>query len=250
LESALVEATLAIHRGEPRVSIALIERWLRSRDERHSGAMHSGGELSIHTTAALALLVESQLAAGNLSDATAAAEQLAELALIDKWGLALAHSALAQGMIKNCSGDTDLAQPCFEEAIERCALLELPLETARARCHLAQAMYTSLPEGAVVEAQGALAVFDRLGAAADADKTAALLRSWGVTGRTGPRDIGLLTKREQEVLELVAAGLSNPEIARRLYISRKTVAHHISNLMSKLGLRNRTEAAAYLSRIS
>jgi DNA-binding CsgD family transcriptional regulator/tetratricopeptide (TPR) repeat protein len=58
-----------------------------------------------------------------------------------------------------------------------------------------------------------------------------------------------LTRRESEIVELVAAGRSNQEIADTLFISRKTASVHVSNLLGKLGVRNRVEAAAVARRV-
>jgi DNA-binding NarL/FixJ family response regulator len=105
------------------------------------------------------------------------------------------------------------------------------------------------PEVAMAEARAALDAFERLRAARQADAAAALLRSLGVRATAGRGRSGdVLTRREAEVLDLVAAGLSNREIGDRLYISTKTAEHHVARVLSKLGVRTRAEAAAYAVR--
>jgi DNA-binding NarL/FixJ family response regulator len=59
-----------------------------------------------------------------------------------------------------------------------------------------------------------------------------------------------LTSREQEVLELVSLGASNADVAAALFISEKTAGHHVSHILAKLGVRNRTEAAAHAARLT
>jgi DNA-binding NarL/FixJ family response regulator len=122
------------------------------------------------------------------------------------------------------------------------------MERAVARLDVARALAGRSPESAVAEARAALDDFERLDAARHADEAAALLRTLGVSVRTGRRGVEALTRREAEVLELLGEGLSNPEIGDRLYITRKTVEHHVGRVLAKLGLRNRAAAAAYATR--
>ncbi|MFI6147501.1 ATP-binding protein [Streptomyces sp. NPDC051109] len=128
------------------------------------------------------------------------------------------------------------------EAAERWQEIGCPYEAALAHADTDD-------EGMLREA---LAAFDRLGARPMRDITARRLR------RIGARDIprrpsraagpdGLST-REQEVLTLLAEGLRNAEIADELFLSRRTVEHHVAAVLRKLGTSNRSEAARYARR--
>ncbi|WP_131682956.1 LuxR C-terminal-related transcriptional regulator [Pseudarthrobacter sp. YALA5] len=253
-EASLVAAGLALRNNEPVAAVALAERWLRSETGSTGGTvppLHAGGErTSLETAGARSLLVEAHLAAGHPAAAAAVAQHLAELdGGAEGVRLLSAHAALASGRVAAAEGRLERATIHFEQALEWFAQLDLPLEAGRTRLELARVLAAGQASLAVSEARAALSLFDKLGASHDADVAAALLRSWGAAGRAVPRVTGPLTRREQEILGLLVQGYSNHEIAVQLYISRKTVAHHVSSVLDKLGLRNRAEAAAYAARL-
>ena len=103
-----------------------------------------------------------------------------------------------------------------------------------------------LTDGDEADVRRALETFARLGAAPAVAVAQARLRHLGATSiPRGPRprtrlDADGLTPRQQQVLDLVADRLTNAEIARRLFISERTVEHHISATLAKLGARTRS----------
>ncbi len=65
-----------------------------------------------------------------------------------------------------------------------------------------------------------------------------------------PDELGRLTDSERQILELIGEGLTNRQIGERMYLAEKTVKNYVSRLFDKLGLRRRTEAAAYAARLA
>jgi DNA-binding NarL/FixJ family response regulator len=236
--SALPEAAVRLSRGEPDVAAALLQRRLNFLSENCT-----------ENALMLELLVQAHIAQGNIAAAAAVLERLRNLAatLHDRAPIA-ARAVSASARVSLAQGNLEEAARLFEEALEWFLRLDLPLETARIRLELARTQAAGNSTVAVALARRAQVAFEQLGASTDSDTAAAFLRSLGAKGRTGPKNIGVLTKREQDVLRLIGFGLSNPEVAQRLLISRKTAAHHVSSVLAKLGLRNRAEAVAYATR--
>lgn len=103
-------------------------------------------------------------------------------------------------------------------------------------------------ERAVAAFRSAARAAEEMGALSERQLAVQRLRTLGVrTWRRGPMSgDGALTAREREIASLVAAGATNPEIAQKLFLSRKTVERHVSNILRKIGAKNRTELASRL----
>jgi len=229
------DAAIRLARGEAAAAVALLERQL--------SLINRSGLLAVPL---LALLVEARLADGDHEGARATATELENLAAGNARVSAIATAAAGRVALAAAAPE---AVALLERGAELFGRLHMPYEEARTRLELATALRSREGVLAVVEARSALKAFERLGARNESDRAAALLRDLGVRGRAGPKDVGLLTEREQEVLQLLAQGLTNREIGARLFLSAKTVEHHVGAVLRKLGVKTRTEAAAALSRV-
>ena len=235
-----IRAMMGLHsaRGELGLASSLLHRRL--------------AKIGVDSTAAipiLALLVPIQIERGDLDGAADSAARIAALASQIGYEQQRAEADLARGRVAKANGSRGEAVAAFSSAVDRFDRVGMPFASARTRLHLAEALVDSDPEVAIAEARAAANVFEEGGLTVYADQADSLIRSLGGRGRVGPKRLGLLTKREQEVLDLLAEGLTNAEVADRLFISTKTAGNHVSNLLAKLNLRSRTEAAGYAIRL-
>jgi DNA-binding CsgD family transcriptional regulator len=197
----------------------------------------------------VSLLVEVHLARDDIDGATAACARLSKAASESDTPVLRAMASLASGRVAAARADADVAMVALVEARDALAPDERPVLAGTIRYEMARVLaVTGDTAAAVSEARAALAIFDRLGAAVDRDRTAALLRNLGARapagGRTTRAHADTLTPREREVLDLLRQGLTNAEIGNRLFISAKTAEHHVGRVLTKLGVRSRAEAAA------
>jgi len=236
-EAAEALALLHLAQGEPSAAAAVLRRRL---------AATSPDRLDV--AAVIELLGEAEIALGEHAAAIERGRALVALGAVNNCQLIAAHG---ERLVGRALALTDVPTACrhLETALAAFTRAGIPYRAAQTRLLLALVLGPNDREVAAVEARAALWVFEDLGAGRDADAAAAFMRDLGLkAARTGPKNIGRLTKREQEVLALLGEGLSNPEIAGRLFLSRKTVEHHVARILSKLGLRGRAEAAALAAR--
>jgi ATP/maltotriose-dependent transcriptional regulator MalT len=231
--AAPIVAAIHLARGRPAPALAMVERALAAidREDRLDGALLQE------------MAGEAEVAQGDKDAAVARARDLVSIGTTRGCETVRARGERLLGHAMSDHRHLNAAVSAF-------ARLGMPLETGRARMLLAEALRETEPSTCEAEARSALSEFESLGAGRDADAAAAFLRELGVkASRSGPKNQGILTKREREVLALLGEGASNPEIAERLYLSRKTVEHHVAHVLAKLGLRNRAEAAAAATRL-
>lgn len=176
-----------------------------------------------------AAAVEIAISAGQLEDARSAASELGVTASTYATSGLEAMAAAARGSLLLAEGCAGEALPVLRDACRRWHELGAPYHAART-CSLLAEAYRALGDeaSAAAEAAQAEAVYGRLGAQ-------------GLT--SGPPDG--LTRRECEVLALLADGQSNRQIGETLFISDRTVARHLTNIFHKIGVSSRTQATRY-----
>ena len=230
-------ALLRIAEGRPAEAVVLLERGLACVD----GDAVRGVQL-------LAALVDARLACDDHAAAATAAEELDSLAETTGMRIGRARAALASARVLLASGQPAEAAEPARRALREFGELAMPLGSGESRLALARAVAEDRPDVAADEARTALDAFRGLGASRAVDAATDFLRSLGGGTAGRPRVAGELTAREQQVLGLVAMGMSNARIARTLTISERTAGHHVSRILTKLGVHNRTEAAAHARR--
>jgi DNA-binding CsgD family transcriptional regulator len=188
----------------------------------------------------LSAAVEIALEGNDVDAARVAAEELAQLAAERDVPLLNAMAAQASGLVRLAEGDARKALSAARHAWSLWQELDAPFEAARSRVVVAMACRALGDEDAArMELDAARQVFERLSAGPD------LARVEALTGLVPSKAGCGLTAREVEVLQLVATGRTNRVIATELFLSEKTVARHLSNIFTKLGVSSRAAATAY-----
>jgi DNA-binding NarL/FixJ family response regulator len=235
---------LALEAGDARDAAEIAERILR----RPAGPLDQ--------VPALELLARARARLGELDAARAALARL-EGVVAGRRTPYLTGRARLIAELALAEAKAEEARRVLEDAVDLFLESSAPYETALARLDLASALAAlGRDEARAREASAARDSFAELGASADAERAEQVARGEagplaagaGPGAEGGGAALGELTPREQEVLQLVAQGLSDGAIAEQLVVSPHTVHRHVANVRTKLRLPSRAAAVAYAAR--
>ena len=221
-------ALLRLQQGRGQPALSAIRRALQSVDDM-------GGKLRL-----LPAAVEITLAVGSADDARALCETLQDCARQYSSDAVRAAAAEATARVLIHDGRAEDALASIRRAADILWELRTPYHLARVRVLAARAcLATGDVEAAQTELDEAISLFRELGARPD-EVAAARLMARLSAGGSGP-----LTPRQAQVLRLIAAGLTNPEIAAELGLSQRTIDRHVGDILTRLNVATRAAATAY-----
>jgi ATP/maltotriose-dependent transcriptional regulator MalT len=227
---------------DPQPGLALL-RLAQHKDDAAAAAIQrvvSETTEPLSRAAMLPAYAEIMLALGNVERAAEACRELDEIARSAASEALQAMGAHVRGMVALAEGRAQDALPALRHALGIWVEIGATYEVARVRARLGLACHALGDEdAAVMELEAATKTFAAIGAAPDIAWVEASSREPASKGDHG------LTGRELEVLQLVASGKTNKEIASKLFISEHTVARHVQNIFAKLEVSTRTEAASF-----
>jgi ATP/maltotriose-dependent transcriptional regulator MalT len=235
--SQLGRAELALSLGRLEEADDLVEKYLRrippqDRIERAFG---------------LEIGVRAAIAAADLERAHQYADELGAIATRVRTDPMLAAACLARGMLAAAAGAHDEARAHLEDATDYYERHGAPFDAARARLELARCMAAlERLEQAKAECRQAFHSLEEIGAAKEAERADRLLFEIDPLAQRppAPKNEAGLSRRELQVLGLLAQGMSNHEIAANLVLSIRTVERHISTIYEKIGVNGRSARAA------
>jgi DNA-binding NarL/FixJ family response regulator len=218
----VTRAAVALDRGDGHTAVTEAERFLRGVGERDR----------LERVRALEVLVCARLTLGERDDAEAAVDELEEIAAVVATRPLRAAALLARGRIER-GRHGERACAALEDAAALFAEGGVRYEAAEASLELAGALHELGREPAAARAeQRACQGLAELGVPLPTQR--------GSSGRRGGDEI---TRREREVLVLIAQGHTNEEIAAELVLSVRTVEHHVASIYSKIGASGRAARA-------
>lgn len=236
-KALLCRARIALDEGDALRAVELLERLLRQVP----------ADVLLARVPALELLISARIARGELDEAASTLTTLREIGQLVGTPPLRAAADLAEGMLEAARGDHERARVLLEDAVDCFQRSGAPFEASLARIELSISLAAlGRTDQAGREATAALECLTELGADAESERARRIL------GASAHDDLSSLlpeiTRREHEVLRLLAEGLTNKQIAERLMVSEHTVHRHVTSILRKLDLPSRTAAAAYAFR--